>query len=41
MVLNLSDEDALARAAKGDSEAIGLLYDRYVERIYNYIYFYI
>ena len=39
MVLNLSDEDALARAAKGDSEAIGVLYDRYVERIYNYIYY--
>jgi RNA polymerase sigma-70 factor (ECF subfamily) len=39
MVLSFSDEDALARAAKGDTEAIGVLYDRYVERIYNYIYY--
>ena len=39
MVLNISDEDALARAAQGDSEAVGVLYDRYVERIYNYIYY--
>ncbi|NIX55922.1 MAG: sigma-70 family RNA polymerase sigma factor [candidate division Zixibacteria bacterium] len=38
-MLNISDEDALARAAQGDSEAIGVLYDRYVERIYNYIYY--
>ena len=39
MDLELSDTDALARAAKGDSEAIGILYDRYVGRIYNYIYY--
>jgi RNA polymerase sigma-70 factor (ECF subfamily) len=39
MVLNLSDEDALARAAAGDPEAFGVLYDRYVGRIYNYIYY--
>jgi RNA polymerase sigma-70 factor (ECF subfamily) len=39
MVLNISDEDALARAAEGDSEAFGVLYDRYVGRIYNYIYY--
>ncbi|MEJ2487089.1 MAG: sigma-70 family RNA polymerase sigma factor [Anaerolineales bacterium] len=39
MVLNLSDEDALSRAAQGDSDAVGVLYDRYVERIYNYIYY--
>ncbi|HKJ27048.1 MAG TPA: sigma-70 family RNA polymerase sigma factor [Anaerolineales bacterium] len=39
MVLNYSDEDALARAAEGDSEAFGVLYDRYVGRIYNYIYY--
>lgn len=39
MVLNFSDEDALARAAQGDSDAVGVLYDRYVERIYNYIYY--
>jgi len=39
MVLSISDEDALSRAAQGDSEAVGVLYDRYVERIYNYIYY--
>lgn len=35
----LSDTDALARAAQGDKEAFGILYDRYVGRIYNYIYY--
>jgi len=39
MVLDLPDEDALTRAAAGDSEAFGVLYDRYVGRIYNYIYY--
>lgn len=35
----LSDEDVLSQAADGDREAFGLLYDRYVERIYNYIFY--
>jgi RNA polymerase sigma-70 factor (ECF subfamily) len=39
MDLETSDADALARAAQGDSEAFGILYDRYVGRIYNYIYY--
>ncbi len=39
MVLNLPDDEALIRAAAGDSEAFGVLYDRYVGRIYNYIYY--
>ena len=39
MDLEISDADALARAAQGDSEAFGILYDRYVGRIYNYIYY--
>jgi RNA polymerase sigma-70 factor (ECF subfamily) len=39
IVLNLTDEDALTRAAAGDSEAFGILYDRYIGRIYNYIYY--
>jgi RNA polymerase sigma-70 factor (ECF subfamily) len=39
MVLNFSDEEALSRAAQGDREAFGVLYDRYVGRIYNYIYY--
>jgi RNA polymerase sigma-70 factor (ECF subfamily) len=37
--LELVDEVALIRAAKEDSEAFGLLYQRYVERVYNYIYY--
>ena len=39
MVLNLTDEDALTRAADGDTEAFGILYDRYLGRIYNYIFY--
>lgn len=35
----LSDEAALANAANGDQEAFGVLYERYVGRIYNYIYY--
>jgi RNA polymerase sigma-70 factor, ECF subfamily len=38
-VLELSDEMALSRAAQGDQEAFGVLYERYVRRIYNYIYY--
>lgn len=34
-----SDEEALALAAQGDQEAFGALYERYVGRIYNYIYY--
>ncbi|MDD4042994.1 MAG: sigma-70 family RNA polymerase sigma factor [Anaerolineaceae bacterium] len=36
---NLSEEVDLINAAKTDPEAFGQLYERYVERIYNYIYF--
>ncbi|MEK6222978.1 MAG: sigma-70 family RNA polymerase sigma factor [Chloroflexota bacterium] len=39
MLLDLTDEEALALAAKGDSEAFGVLYDRYIDRIYNYIFY--
>jgi len=35
----ISDELALKRAAQGDQEAFGILYDRYVGRIYSYIYY--
>jgi RNA polymerase sigma-70 factor (ECF subfamily) len=38
-VQELSDEQILAAASQGDREAFGLLYERYVERIYNYIYY--
>jgi RNA polymerase sigma-70 factor (ECF subfamily) len=33
------DELALDRAIQGDREAFGLLYQQYVNRIYNYIYY--
>ena len=36
---DISDEKALALAARGDQEAFGTLYERYVGRIYNYIYY--
>ena len=35
----LGDEDAIILAAKGDPEAFGVLYERYVNRIYNYIFY--
>jgi RNA polymerase sigma-70 factor, ECF subfamily len=35
----ITDEIALAKAAEGDTEAFSVLYDRYVERIYSYIYY--
>jgi RNA polymerase sigma-70 factor (ECF subfamily) len=38
-LLQLSDQDILICAAQGDREAFGVLYDRYVSRIYNYIYY--
>jgi RNA polymerase sigma-70 factor, ECF subfamily len=38
-VLEISDEEALIRAGQGDHEAFGVLYERHVRRIYNYIYY--
>jgi RNA polymerase sigma-70 factor (ECF subfamily) len=38
-VLEPTDELALDRAIQGDSEAFGALYERYVSRIYNYVYY--
>jgi len=38
-VVELSDDDAIIRAASGDEEAFSVLYQRYVKRIYNYIYY--
>lgn len=35
----ITDEVALAKAADGDPEAFGVLYERYIGRIYNYIYY--
>lgn len=41
---NLSDQDyneeeVLARASQGDRDAFGQLYERYAERIFNYVYY--
>lgn len=36
---DISDKEALLRAADGESEAFGVLYERYVGRIYNYVYY--
>lgn len=38
-VQEISDEEALTRASNGDGEAFGVLYERYVSRIYNYVYY--
>jgi RNA polymerase sigma-70 factor (ECF subfamily) len=38
-VAELSEKEALAKASAGDSQAFGVLYDTYAERIYNYIYY--
>lgn len=35
----LSENEAVARAAQGDAEAFSFLYQRFVTRIYNYIYY--
>jgi RNA polymerase sigma-70 factor, ECF subfamily len=38
-VVDASDESILTQAGEGDPEAFGQLYERYVGRIYNYVYF--
>lgn len=35
----LSDEVILIQAAQGDGDAFGVIYERYVGRIYNYVYY--
>ena len=35
----INDDTALTLAAQGDDEAFGVLYERYIGRIYNYIYY--
>lgn len=35
----LTDAEAIIRAGKGDNEAFSVLYQRYVRRIYNYIFY--
>jgi RNA polymerase sigma-70 factor (ECF subfamily) len=38
-VPEISDSEMLERASQGDEAAFGLMYQRYVTRIYNYIYY--
>ncbi len=38
-VENWEGTDLAARAARGDREAFGQLYDLYVDRVYRYIYY--
>jgi RNA polymerase sigma-70 factor (ECF subfamily) len=38
-VTDLPDDQALQRSAQGDNDAFGVLYERYVARIYSYIYY--
>jgi len=33
------EDEILARASQGDQEAFGVLYEQYVERIFNYVYY--
>ena len=39
MLINTGEEISLDRAIRGDHEAFGLLYEQYVERIFNYVYY--
>jgi RNA polymerase sigma-70 factor (ECF subfamily) len=38
-VLELEDREILVLASQGDQDAFGTLYERYVERIFNYVYY--
>ncbi len=37
--LDYNEEDVLARASQGDRDSFGQLYERYAERIFNYVYY--
>jgi RNA polymerase sigma-70 factor, ECF subfamily len=37
--IEYKEDEVLFRASQGDQEAFGLLYERYVNRIFNYIYY--
>ncbi|MBI5946151.1 MAG: sigma-70 family RNA polymerase sigma factor [Chloroflexi bacterium] len=37
--LEYNEEEILVLASKGDRDAFGQLYERYVERIFNYVYY--
>ncbi len=35
----IPESELIARASQGDADAFGLLYEKYVEKIYNYLYY--
>jgi RNA polymerase sigma-70 factor, ECF subfamily len=37
--IEIKDDATLSKASQGDLEAFGILYERYVDRIFNYIYY--
>ena len=37
--MEYNEEEVLLRASQGDRDAFGQLYERYVERIFNYVYY--
>ena len=37
--IDFNEEEILNRAAQGEREAFGLLYERYIDRIFNYVYY--
>ena len=37
--LEFNEDEVLSLAARGDREAFGLLYERYIDRIFNYVYY--
>lgn len=39
VIMNLSDDEILALASQGNRDAFGMLYERYIDRIYNYVYY--
>jgi RNA polymerase sigma-70 factor (ECF subfamily) len=38
-VPKFEEQEILVRASQGDQEAFGALYEQYIERIYNYVYY--
>ncbi len=37
--LEFNEEEVLVRASQGDRDSFGLLYERYIDRIFNYVYY--
>ena len=38
-LFQLTDKEILIEASQGDQEAFGMLYERYVGKIFNYVYY--